>query len=300
MTGGRPRTQRKELDMKKASKATPYLYLIPIVVLFGVLLVYPIMAVISYSFASNVIVTPKSEFVALANFAKVFGDVKFWKAFWNSVEFSLISIVFHMVLGMSFALMLNSKLINPRLRGVIRALYILPWTFTVSIVAILWRLMLNNSGIINQLIGSNTDWFGTRAYAKWAIIFVNIWCSFPFYMISILAGLQGISPSYYEAASIDGASGVKSFCHITLPQLRPVLISLSMLDFIWSMQQLSLTYITTGGGPAGSSETLGTFTYNLAFSKYKFSLASTSALMIMAVCLFVAVFYVKQQRGDHA
>ena len=119
-------------------------------------------------------------------------------------------------------------------------------------------------------------------------------------MLSILAGLQGISPSYYEAASIDGANGIKSFFHITLPQLKPVLVSLMMLDFIWSMQQLSLTYITTGGGPAGSSETLGTYTYNLAFSKYKFAQASASAVVIMVVCLFVAVFYVRQQtRGDN-
>jgi len=283
------------MGMKNESKTTPYLYLIPIIVLFGVLLVYPIVTVISYSFQSNVITTTKSEWVGLANFSKTLDDAKFWKAFWNSMEFSLVSMVFHMILGMAFALMLNSKLINARLRGVIRALYILPWTFTVAIVAILWRLMLNNSGIINQIIGSNTDWFGTRAYAKWAVIFVNVWCSFPFYMISILAGLQGISPSFYEAASIDGAGGVKSFYHITLPRLKPVLISLTMLDFIWSVQQLSLTYITTGGGPAGSSETLGTYTYNLAFSKYKFSLASTSAIVIMVVCLCVAIFYVRQQ-----
>lgn len=285
--------------MQKMKKATPYIYLIPIIILFGVLVVYPILTVVGYSFLDNVITTPKSSFVGLANFVKVLGDAKFWRAMRNSFEFSLLSMVFHMVLGMAFAMMLNSKMIGPRTRGLVRALYILPWTFTVSIVAILWRLMLNNSGIINQIIGSNIDWFGTKAYAKWAVIFVNIWCSFPFYMISILAGLQGISPSYYEAANIDGANGVKCFFHITLPQLKPVLVSLMMLDFIWSMQQLSLTYITTGGGPAGSSETLGTYTYNLAFAKYKFSLASTSAVIIMAVCMIVAVFYVKQQtRSD--
>lgn len=285
--------------MHKRKKIIPYLYLTPIIILFAVLVVYPIVTVINYSFLDNVITIKNPSFVGLANFSKVLGDAKFFRALKNSVEFSLLSMIFHLILGMSFALMLNSKLINPRLRGFVRAMYILPWTFTVSIVAILWRLMLNNSGIINQIIGSNIDWFGTKMYAKWAIIFVNIWCSFPFYMISILAGLQGISPTYYEAASIDGANGIKSFFHITLPQLKPVLVSLMMLDFIWSMQQLSLTYITTGGGPAGSSETLGTYTYNLAFAKYKFSLASTSAVIIMTLCMIVAVFYVKNQtRSD--
>lgn len=288
------------MDVHKSKKVTPYLYLIPIIILFGILMVYPIITVISYSFQQSVITKPNPEFVGFAHYVKVLGDAKFWRAFRNSVEFSLISMIFHLILGMAFALMLNSKLISARTRGFFRAAYIIPWTFTVSIVAILWKLMLNNSGIINQLLGTNIDWFGTKAYAKWTIIFVNIWCSFPFYMISILAGLQGISPSYYEAASIDGANGIKSFFHITLPQLKPVLVSLMMLDFIWSMQQLSLTYITTGGGPAGSSETLGTYTYNLAFSKYKFAQASASAVVIMVVCLFVAVFYVRQQtRGDN-
>lgn len=281
--------------MHRSKRVTPYLYLLPIIILFGILLVYPIITVIGYSFQNSVITKPDSEFVEFKHYAKVLSESKFWTAFRNSVEFSLLSMLFHLILGMMFALMLNSKLISSRMRGFFRAAYILPWTFTVSIVAILWKLMLNNSGIINQIFDSNIDWFGTKSYAKWVIIFVNVWCSFPFYMVSILAGLQGISPTYYEAASIDGANGIKSFIHITLPQLKPVLISLMMMDFIWSMQQLSLTYITTGGGPAGSSETLGTYTYNLAFSKYKFAQASASAVIIMLICLAVAVFYVKHQ-----
>lgn len=285
--------------MLKRKKRTAYLYLLPILLIFGILVVYPILTVIGYSFMDNVITNKHPSLIGFGNYIKILKDLKFWKATNNSLQFSLLSVLFHMILGMGFALMLNSKLVNPRIRAFMRAAYIIPWTFTVSVVAILWRLMLNNSGIVNQLISSNIDWFGNKDYAKWTIIFVNIWCSFPFYMISILAGLQGISPVYYEAASIDGANGIKSFFHITLPQLKPVLISLMLLDFIWSMQQLSLTYITTGGGPAGSSETLGTYTYNLAFAKYKFSLASTSSVLIMVLCMSIAVFYVRNQtRSD--
>ena len=108
--------------------------------------------------------------------------------------------------------------------------------------------------------------------------------------------MQGISPVYYEAASIDGANGFQKFFHITIPQIKPVLISMMLLDFIWSMQQLSLTYITTGGGPMGSSETIGTYTYNLAFKNYQFSTASASAVIMMMICLIIAVFYVRRQR----
>ena len=280
--------------MKK--RITPYLYLLPIIGLFGLLLVYPIYRVIYFSFQNNVIVNPNPVFIGTENFTKILKDTKFWTALKNSLIFSGVSMIFHITLGIGFAMMLNSKLIHHNFRGIVRALYILPWTFTVSIVAILWRLMLNNSGIINTVFGFNIDWFGNRKYAAAAVIFVNIWTSYPFYMISVLSALQGISPVYYEAASIDGANGFQKFFHITIPQIKPVLISMMLLDFIWSMQQLSLTYITTGGGPMGSSETIGTYTYNLAFKNYQFSTASASAVIMMMICLIIAVFYVRRQR----
>ena len=286
--------KKEEEDMNR-KKITPYLYLLPIIVVFCVLLVYPIYEVISFSVKDNVIVNPLPHLVGFDNFTKILHQPAFWKALKNSLEFAIVSLIFHMVLGIAFALMLNSPLLNGKFRGVVRALYILPWTFTVSIVAILWRLMLNNSGIINTILGLSIDWFGDRTLAAKAVIFVNIWCSYPFYMISILAALQGIDPVYYEAASIDGDSSIQKFFRITIPHLRPVMISLMLLDFIWSMQQLSLTYITTGGGPIGSSETVGTFTYNLAFKSYQFSTASASAVIMMLLCLVIAIFYVRSQ-----
>ncbi|MDO4276229.1 MAG: sugar ABC transporter permease [Eubacteriales bacterium] len=279
----------------KRRKITPYLYLLPIILIFCVLLVYPIYQVISFSVKDNVIVNPTPHFVGFQNFSKIIQSGEFWRALGNSLEFSIVSLFFHIILGIAFALMLNSDLLNSRFRGVVRALFIVPWTFTVSIVAILWRLMLNNSGIINTIFGLSIDWFGSRELAAKAVIFVNIWCSYPFYMISILAALQGISHVYYEAASIDGANSIQKFFKITVPHLKPVLISLMLLDFVWSMQQLSLTYITTGGGPIGSSETVGTYTYNLAFKTYQFSAASASAVIMMMLCLVIAIFYVRRQ-----
>lgn len=276
-------------------KMTPYFYLLPITLIFCILMVYPICQVIGFSVKDNVIVNPAPQFVGMENFNKIFHASEFWRALGNSLKFSVVSLFFHITLGMVFALMLNSNLLNSRFRGLVRALYIIPWTFTVSIVAILWRLMLNNSGIVNTVLGLNVDWFGNRELAMKAVIFVNIWCSYPFYMISILAALQGVSTVYYEAASIDGANGIQKFIKITLPHVKPVLVSLILLDFIWSMQQLSLTYITTGGGPIGSTETVGTYTYNLAFKSYQFSTASASAVIMMLLCLVMDIFYVRAQ-----
>src|SRR5258708_6449919 len=115
-------------------------------------------------------------------------------------------------------------------------------------------------------------------------------------MVSFLAGLQGIPDDLYEAGRIDGANAVELFRFITLPQLRPIIISLGMLDFIWTTQQFTLIWMTTGGGPIRVTEMLSTFTYKLAFSSNEFSQSSTTAMIILAICTFVAVFYLRNQR----
>lgn len=115
-------------------------------------------------------------------------------------------------------------------------------------------------------------------------------------MVSFLAGLQGIPADLYEAGKIDGANGIQLFRFITLPQLRPIITSLALLDFIWTTHQFTLIWMTTGGGPIRATEVLSTFTYKLAFSSYEFSLASTTAMLILALSSFVAVFYVRNQR----
>ncbi|MDR2661905.1 MAG: sugar ABC transporter permease, partial [Treponema sp.] len=120
---------------------------------------------------------------------------------------------------------------------------------------------------------------------------------YPFYMVSLLAGLQGVPEDLYEAATIDGASEWRKFIAITVPQLMPVIVSISMLDFIWTMQVFALVWMTTGGGPIHATEVLGTYTYKLAFSRYQFSAASASAVIILVISMTVAFFYIRHQKA---
>lgn len=115
-------------------------------------------------------------------------------------------------------------------------------------------------------------------------------------MISILAGLQGISADLFESAALDGANTWKTFWNITIPQLKPILISIAMLDFIWTIQSFSVIWMLTGGGPVKSTETLSIYIYKLAFNRTQYAHASTAAVIVLAVCIIIAVFYVKQQR----
>lgn len=287
---------------KIGKNSTPYRYLAPTLILMIVFLVLPICMVVRYSFLDKAVVSKNPVFVGLENYKELFSDPAFWNATSNTIIFVVVSVIAHLVIGMMFALLLNSNYFKTRTKTIARVIYILPWVFTASVVAILWKLMLQPSGIINYLlewlptIERNSEWLSNSSISLAVICFINIWCGYPFYMISILAGLQGISGDLYESAAIDGATMTKSFLHITIPQLKPILISIAMLDFIWTLQSFNVIWMLTGGGPVNSTETLSIYIYQLAFKKVNYSMAGTAATTLLIVCIFIAIFYVRQQK----
>lgn len=285
-------------------KLTPYGYLLPTIILLFILLVIPVIMVIGYSFFDNVIVNKNPVFVGLKNYATVLHDKNFWNAISNTLFFVIVSMVAHLVIGMVFALVLNTRYLGNKTKGIFRVIYALPWMFTASVIAILWRMMLDPSGVLNYLMmtlhitSDKVSFLATRSIALQAVTLINIWSGYPFYMISILAGLQGISTDLYEASSLDGANAIQTYLRITLPQLKPILISLLMLDFVWTLQQFALIWMTTGGGPVNATETVSTYIYKQAFTKYQYSTASTGAVLLLIVCSIVGVLYVRQQRSE--
>ncbi len=287
-------------------RLVPYSYLSPTLLLLAVLSILPIGMVLYFSLMNNVVMEKNPYFVGLANYLEILTDDAFQTAIRNTLYFALMSVIVHLILGLGFAMLLNSKLIGPGTRAFFRVVYILPWVFTATIIAILWRLMLNPNGVINYLltwaglIEEKVEWLSSRQLALHAVTFINIWAGYPFYMVSLLAGLQGIADELYEAGTIDGANGPQLFRYITIPQLMPIIVSLAMLDFIWTIQQFTLIWMTTGGGPIRATEMLSTFTYKQAFSSYEFSMASASAVVILLLSMFVTIFYVRKQRSADA
>ncbi len=285
-----------------ARAAAPYGYLAPTMLLIFVLMVIPIAMVVSYSFKDNVIVEQNPVFAGLANYTKVLTDPDFLAALKNTLVFITVSTVAHLVLGLTFAMMLNTSLLSGVTKAIFRIIYILPWLFTVAVIAVIWRLMLDPAGVVNYLLTTvgrmqeGVNWLSDPGMAFWALTFINVWAGFPFFMISILAGLQGISGDLYEAASVDGASPFRQFWNVTIPQLRPVLISMAVLDLIWTSQQFALIWMTTGGGPLNVTEMLSTYTYKQAFSSYEFATASAAAVIVLLLTMVLAFFYVRLQR----
>ncbi|MBE6475929.1 MAG: sugar ABC transporter permease [Actinomyces succiniciruminis] len=280
----------------------PYAYLSPTLILLMVLMVIPIVMVVGYSLMDAVITARESHFIGLGNYVEILTSSKFRTALANTFWFVAISVVAHMLLGLGFAMLLNSESVSAVTRTVFRTLFVLPWLLTVAIIAILWRLLLNPNGVVNAIlsglgvVSGQHEWLADPDIALAAVTFINIWSGYPFFMISILAGLQGIPKDLYEAAEVDGAGPIRRFWSITLPQLRPIIISMALLDVIWTSQQFALIWMTTGGGPLDRTEVLSTFTYKLAFSEYDFSGASASAVIVLVLSMILAFFYVRSQQ----
>jgi multiple sugar transport system permease protein len=272
--------------------------------MFFLLMLYPMATVLRYSLMDGAITKRNPSFVGLQNYLTNFDNPVFWQAVGQTLYFTSMSVIFHLLIGMGFALMLNSQLINPVIRSVLRALYILPWLFTAVIIAIIWRLLLDPNGVINSVLISlhivdfKVEWFSSTKTALHALTFANIWAGYPLYMVTLLAGLQGIPKELYEAADIDGANGLHKFRYITIPQLMPVIVSIALLDFIWTMQVFPLVWMITGGGPIHATEVLSTYTYKQAFSSYDFSMASSSAVCILIMSLSLTYFYIKHQKAQ--
>ena len=299
----RPARRRGLISYRVQKRLVPLFYVAPAALLFVVLMLVPMGTVLRYSLMDGAILKPNAVFVGLQNYLTLARDPVFWQAVAQTLYFTVIGVVFHLLIGLGFALLLNSNRVNRRLRSLLRVLYILPWLFTAVIIAIIWRLLLDPNGVINALlidlhvIDSKIEWFSSTRTALHALTFANIWAGYPLYMVSLLAGLQSIPRDLYEAADLDGAGAFQKLVHVTIPQLTPIMISIALLDFIWTMQVFPLVWMTTGGGPIYATEVLSTYTYKLAFSSYQFSQASASAIVILILSMGVTRFYIKHQKA---
>ncbi|WP_226781671.1 carbohydrate ABC transporter permease [Oceaniglobus trochenteri] len=280
---------------------TPYFFLLPCIVILGALLSVPLYKVVEYSLYDNVIVERNPTFVGLQNYSNLLTDSAFWSASVNTLIFTLGSVIGHIIVGTGLALLVNAE-IHPRAQTVFRSLLILPWIFTAVVVALNWQLLLNPFGVINYglteigLIDTPIDWLGDPAFAMWALLLISTWRGYPFIMVSFLSGLQSIPKELYEAAEIDGAGFFAKFWHVTVPQLKPVIYGVALLDLIWTFQLFPLVWLTTGGGPGRSTEVLSTMTFRQGFVDFEFSQAATTAVSILIISAAFTILYLRNEK----
>ena len=236
-----------------------------------------------------------TEFIGLDNFRTLLHDDLFVNSFKIGVIWSVAVTAIGFCCALGLALLLSQQL---RGRGLARSLALVPWAMPSVIIAIMWKLFFQpQAGILNEILrrghvpGENTDWLSSFSWALPAVILVGVWAGMPQTTVALLAGLQSIQDELHEAAAVDGASAWQRFRTITLPQLRPVIIAITTLDFIWNFNSFGIVWVLTEGGPAGKTQLPMLFAYNQAFKYGQFGYASALGIAMVVVIAGALSFY---------
>lgn len=245
--------------------------------------------------------TGEAPFNGLENWRAVFSDSLFTDALWQTLLFTVGSLVGQFTIGLALAVFFSRRF---RLSGFVRSVLLLPWLIPMVVAAVVWRrIMAEEGGVLNSFLSAlgvsdGVPWLSSPSMALFSAILVNIWIGIPFNMVILYGGLQEIPRELYEAASLDGASPWRTFTSITLPMLRPVVTVVLVLGFMSTIKILDLILALTGGGPADSTQTLGTVTYQLSFLQLDFGQGAVVGNVLILISAVFAVLYLRANRAD--
>ncbi|MGH7920605.1 MAG: carbohydrate ABC transporter permease [Candidatus Dormibacteraceae bacterium] len=272
--------------------------ILPAVVGLLVISAYPIAQTVIWSFQHYLITEPGDiYFWGLHNYQRLFQDASFWTSLQFSVLYTVLSVAGQFVVGLLFALTAHRQF---RGRGLVRAAMLFPWAMPTVITAEVWRFMyspdstglfdgtLQHLGLPHAII-----WLGSPDLAVIALLILAVWKVNSFVALVLLAGLQGIPDDVYEAASVDGAGPLRQFISITLPYLRPAILVVLVLRTVESLQAFDIIYGLTSGGPAGATQNLPLYLYQVAFSQHDFGYSSSLAVMLFILIFIFAVVYIR-------
>ncbi|QHN49591.1 ABC transporter permease subunit [Geobacillus stearothermophilus] len=243
----------------------------------------------------GVVIEP--NFVGLKHYKDSFSDMRLWKALWNTTFFTVVSVAIELVLGLGIALLINKAFFG---RGLVRATILIPWAIPTAVSALMWKFLYDGqNGIVAHyfetigLVDRMGDLLTTEAGAMFAVIFADVWKTTPYMALLLLAGLQTIPSSLYEAASIDGATKWQQFTQITLPLLKSSILVALLFRTLDAFRVFDLIYVLTGGGPANSTETISILAYKVMFSQTNFGAGSALAVVVFLCVAIISMIYIK-------
>lgn len=280
--------KKKSVNSRRENQA--YLYLLPWFIGFAVFQAYPLVSSLGYSF-TDYNVLGKFNFIGLDNYINLFTkDSEFKNSLKVTIMYTLYTVPFKIVMSLLVALLLNK---SRKGIGVIRTIYYLPSLFGGSIaVAILWKLMFMDNGLINNILGvfniSGISWLGNPKTALPTLSLLEAW-QFGSSMVMFLAALKQVPSSLYEAASIDGAGKTRSFFNVTFPQISPIIFFCIIMQSINALQNFTSAFTITSGGPVKSTYMLGLKLYNDGFAYFKMGYAAATSWIIFLLIMIVTL-----------
>jgi multiple sugar transport system permease protein len=286
-------TQRR----KRISQLTSGLFVLPYLIMFLSFLLIPLIYGIFISFHDYDLLSKDRPFVGFENYSAIFDTEShvhsvFIDGLWNTVQFVIYSVPLLIIVGLALALLVNS--LPSKIRGLFRTLYFIPYSISVSVIAIIWLWILDtNSGLLNNyLVNLGFDpipWLTKMPFAWVSIVAATIWWTIGFNMIIFINALNEVPGELYEAASIDGAGSWHKFIHITLPSIRPIMIFVIITSTIASFNVYGQPYLMTRGGPGDSTEVLLMGIVEQAFELRDLGSASAMAIMMSLLMIVISI-----------
>jgi lactose/L-arabinose transport system permease protein len=281
-----PRRRRAALS----TRATPYLFLLPVIVLFLGFKAYPVLYAAWLSLTSNR--AGADAFVGVENFSRLFADPLFWTALTNTVEILVIQVPVMLVLAILLSVAFNSRLLKAR--AVFRVAYFVPIVMGLVAYGILFSALLSyHDGFVNFLLTSvglpRVPWLADPFWAKVSIVLALTWHYTGQNAVIYLSQLQSIPEELYEAAQVDGANRRQQFWNVTVPGLRPAIVLTVILSTIGTLQLFDEPYVLTGGGPDNATLTIGMYLYNNAFKYFDFGYASAIGYVLTGIVAILSI-----------
>jgi multiple sugar transport system permease protein len=287
---------------KRREQLAGVLTISPALILILGLTLYPVAYSIWLSLLEKHSFFPQERFVGLENYFYLWKDAEFWSSLWLGVVYSIWTIVFQVVLGVAAALILNETFVG---RGLVRAIVLFPYMVPTIVAVILWKWLLNDMyGVVNywmvalRIVRDPISWLGAD-HIMLSTIIMSIWQFFPFVLLSILARLQTIPPELYEAAKVDGASALRRFVHITLPQIWGILFVVILLRSIWMFTKFDTVWLMGEGAGAGRFiRTLPVYAYMRTLTYYQAGLGAALAVIMFAILVVCTIIYFRLFREE--
>jgi multiple sugar transport system permease protein len=278
-----------------------YLYVLPALLVMIIVIGYPLVYTIYLGFFRDDPFTGTRTYNGLGNYSTLLRSERFWDITWNTFYWTIFSTFFAFVIGFGAAIVIHRDFIG---RGIVRGILLIPWVISFVAAAYVWRWILHSdyglvSGMLKRWgwIDSNIIFLDSTTWVMPSLIMVNVWKEFPFVMIMMLAGLQTVPQQLLRAARVDGASSWNQFLHVTVPQVKSVMVITLLLLLITNLNSFGLPWIMTGGGPANASMIWIVQIYTTAFRNLQFGLASAFSVILFIFMLGIGYFYVKALTG---
>lgn len=281
---------------------TGCLLFLPVFLFLLAVFIIPLLSVIKQSFLQYDIKTHQSFFVGFKNYFTILKDPIFHTSLINAFVFTSTTIIFHMLIGWTVALMLWRTWSIDGLRSFFKSIVLIPWIFSAPAAALIFKMLYHPQGFFNyfsmEMFDIRIGFLSNPKIALFSVLAVNAWKDFVMYMVLLLGGLQRIPDSLYEAAKLDGCTPIKTFRYITFPIMKPLTLILILIDFVTTINHFDLIWVMTKGGPLKSTYLPGFLIYEKGIQRFDLGYATATSMVMLFIVIIFMILYLKISKNE--